>query len=103
MARGNKILHQLRKLPESQKKIIVWALTILIGIGMLVWLAPRLNERMRASIQGPGILEGLPLPEVKIPSFDTSVSEKELRALEEQLNSLQETGSSSKEHTDGEQ
>ena len=57
MARGNEILHRLRNLPESQKKIIVWAVTILIGIVMLAWWMPRFGEKIAKSIQGPSIQE----------------------------------------------
>lgn len=101
MARGNEILQRLRKLPESQKKIIVWAVTILIGIAMLAWWMPRFGEKISKSIQGPSIQEQLSLPEIGLPSLD--ISEEQLKAFEGQLNPLQETGSSSEEHTDGEQ
>ena len=31
------VLHKLRSQPDSKKKIIVWGLTSLLGLGLLVW------------------------------------------------------------------
>ena len=44
------LLQKLQNLPEGQKKIIVWGVTILLGIGLLAWWIPRMSERLR--IQG---------------------------------------------------
>ena len=36
-------LHKLQSQPDSKKKIIVWGVTILLGIGLLVWWFGQIN------------------------------------------------------------
>ena len=59
-----KFLERLRGLPDLQKKMIVWGITILIGIGLLAWWIPRISERMQIQ-QGPSIGEQLRLDELQ--------------------------------------
>ena len=59
-----KFLERLRGLPEAQKKMIVWGITIIIGIGLLAWWIPRISERMQIQ-QGPSIGEQLRLDELQ--------------------------------------
>ena len=69
-----KFLERLRGLPDLQKKMIVWGITILIGIGLLAWWIPRISERMQIQ-QGPSIGEQLRIEELQ----------KQLKDLEAQM------------------
>ena len=69
-----KFLERLRGLPDLQKKMIVWGITILIGIGLLAWWIPRISERMQIQ-QGPSIGEQLQFEELQ----------KQLKDLEAQM------------------
>ncbi|OHA64514.1 MAG: hypothetical protein A2940_01395 [Candidatus Wildermuthbacteria bacterium RIFCSPLOWO2_01_FULL_48_29] len=69
-----KFLERLRGLPEAQKKMIVWGITIIIGIGLLAWWIPRISERMQIQ-QGPSIGEQLQFEELQ----------KQLKDLEAQM------------------
>ena len=69
-----KFLERLRRLPDLQKKVLVWGITILIGIGLLAWWIPRISERMQIQ-QGPSIGEQLRIEELQ----------KQLKDLEAQM------------------
>ncbi|MBI2098616.1 MAG: hypothetical protein HYT49_03105 [Candidatus Wildermuthbacteria bacterium] len=69
-----KFLERLRGLSDLQKKMIVWGVTITIGIGLLAWWIPRISERMQIQ-QGPSIGEQLQFEELQ----------KQLKDLEAQM------------------
>lgn len=41
------VLKRLQGLPEFQKKVLVWALTIILGIALLAWWIPRTGEQLK--------------------------------------------------------
>lgn len=81
-------LDKLRKLPESQRKIILWAVTIIVGLALFLWWANYAKKQIGV-LQTEDLKEGLRLPEfpkVETPSFEfPQDSQEELRQLEEAL------------------
>ena len=39
-------LHKLQSQPDSRKKIIVWGLTLLLGLGLLAWWVGNIKDTM---------------------------------------------------------
>ena len=57
-------LHKLQSQPDSKKKIIVWGLTSLLGIGLLVWFFGSVKNTIGRG-QGPTIGEQLQFKELQ--------------------------------------
>ncbi len=68
-------LHKLQNQSESQKKMIVWSVTILLGIALLAWWIPRMSERMKIR-QGSDIREQLQLQELQEQLHDIPIKIK---------------------------
>lgn len=64
MRNGQDVIKRLRSLSEFQKKIIVWGITILLGISLLAWWIPRLSERLQVQ-QDSSIGEQLQIQELQ--------------------------------------
>lgn len=64
MRNGQDFIKRLQGLSEFQKKIIVWGITILLGISLLAWWIPRITERIRIQ-QGPSISEQFQIQELQ--------------------------------------
>ena len=58
------VLHKLRSQPDSKKKIIVWGVTILLGIGLLAWWLGSIKNTIGHG-QGPSIGEQLQFNELQ--------------------------------------
>lgn len=56
-------LSKLQNLPERKRKLIVWVVTIIVGIGVLSWWIPNLQEKLR-DMKGQDIQEVFSFPEV---------------------------------------
>ena len=59
-----KLLQKLQNLPEGRKKIIVWGVTILMGIGLFFWGILRMSENLKIS-EGGGFGEQFQLQELQ--------------------------------------
>ena len=57
-------LHKLQSQPDPQKKIIVWGVTILLGIGLLAWWFGSIKNTIGRG-QGPSIGEQLQFNELQ--------------------------------------
>ena len=58
-------LQKIQAQPESTRKLIVWVVTIIVGLGLLGWWLPRFGQRLR-NIQGLGIPEEFSLPKIDL-------------------------------------
>jgi len=88
-------LKKMQNLPEEKRKIILWSITIIIGLGLFfAWfysLKTKLKtfpkEKFFQQIGLPEFKEELKeMPEIKIPEM----SEEELRQLEEVMKEAEE-------------
>lgn len=57
-------LHTLQSQPDSKKKIIVWGVTILFGIGLLVWWFGSIKNTIGRN-EGPNVGEQLQFNELQ--------------------------------------
>ena len=57
-------LHKLQSQPDSKKKIIVWGVTILFGIGLFVWWFVNMKNTIEGN-QSPTIGEQLQFNELQ--------------------------------------
>lgn len=64
MRNGQDFIKRLRGLPEFQRKIIVWGITVLLGISLLVWWIPKMSERLQMQ-EGPSVSEQFQLQELQ--------------------------------------
>jgi len=55
------ILQKIQNLPESQRKIILWSLVIIIGLGLSTWVFKNLQKRTE-EFQGESLKEELNIP-----------------------------------------
>lgn len=95
-----KFLEKLQGLPESQRKIILWSVVILIGIILFSFYFKNVKERLRSLRVGeikeqlkiPQLQEELKgLPKIEMPKFEIpEISEEELKKLEEKLKNHEE-------------
>ncbi|MEK7510316.1 MAG: hypothetical protein AAB567_02010 [Patescibacteria group bacterium] len=74
------LLRRLQEQPESTKKMIVWSLTILLGVVLLSLWILGLRERVHA-IQTQNIQEQLPFGDIELREQFKDIS-NELRSLE---------------------
>ena len=65
-----KQLDKLRSLPEGQKKMLAWGVTIAVGLGLLLWWIPNMKNKIE-EVGETDVREEFSIPE-----------------LEEQLNSI---------------
>jgi len=64
-------LRKLRQLPDTRKRIIVWGVTIFVGIVLIAWWVPRTIENFQNSIsETQETPEYLQLPEIELPSLE---------------------------------
>lgn len=97
-----RFLERLQKLPEGQRKIILWSAVILIGILFFAFyiknvqraLGNLAGEKIREQLRIPEFQEKIKeIPEVKIPELEIpEISEEELKKLEEEIKKAQEYG-----------
>lgn len=102
-----KFLEKLQKLPEGQRKIILWSVTIIIGLLFFVFYFQNLKlrlknireEEIREQLKIPEFQEKLKelpkieIPEIEIPEISEEeweemkegLSEEEIKILEEKL------------------
>lgn len=74
------ILKKIQKLPEKKRKIILWIIVVVIGVGMLIWLIGGFGERLKVlqteelkkELRLPELKQKLDIPEFKIPEFEIS-------------------------------
>ena len=87
------ILKKIQNLPEQNRKVILWAIVILLGfVFALAWvqglnerLGKAKEERVWEEFQPPRFEEQLKgLPQIGIPEFP-ELTEEELKELEEEL------------------
>lgn len=64
------VLHKIRNLPVSIRKIILWAMVIIIGLGLISWWIKNFQQR----------LKGLQTEELK-EQFKLPALEEELKGL----------------------
>lgn len=79
-----KFLEKLQQLPQKTRKIILWSVIIVLGIGLLIWWINNFQKRL-ADFQTEQFIEELNLPKVEtpqIPAFDEEL-EKLKQTLEE--------------------
>ncbi len=55
------ILQKIQNLPESQRKIILWSLVAIIGLGLLAWVFKNFQKRME-KLQTESLKEELNIP-----------------------------------------
>lgn len=59
-----KFLHKLQNLPESQRRIILWGIVIVIGVGLGAWWVKGVGERLR-ELKNIDIKKEFPLPHLE--------------------------------------
>jgi len=78
------VLHRIRNLPVSIRKIILWAIVIIIGLGLAVWWIRNFQQKLKGfqaeelkeQFKLPALeeeLKGLPkieMPDIKIPETE---------------------------------
>ncbi|MFH1894845.1 MAG: hypothetical protein ABH813_03020 [Patescibacteria group bacterium] len=69
------ILSKIQKLPEDKRKIILWAIVIIIGVGFFVWyfknikLTPIDQEKLQNDLKLQDLKEDLKnLPKFELPT-----------------------------------
>ena len=55
------ILQKIQNLPELQRKIILWSLVVIIGLGLLTWVFKNFQKRME-KFQRESLKEELNIP-----------------------------------------
>lgn len=84
------LLQKLQNLPEAEKKLIAWGVTIVAGILLLSWGVPRASQRIQ-QFQGLGPQGEVPFPEVNLEEF---IPQEQIEAFQEQVKELEETATS---------
>lgn len=83
-----RFLEKLRRLPEFQRKLILWTIVIVLALVLFILWVRNVREKLRnfpreelrEQVQFPA------LPNVETPEFEIpKLSEEELKQLEEQL------------------
>ena len=73
------ILNKIQNLPESKRKIILWIIVVIIGIGLLSWYAKNFQQRLksfqteefRKQLQLPSLEKELKgFPKIEMPKID---------------------------------
>jgi hypothetical protein len=71
-----KFLEKIQNLPESQRKIILWALVILIGLSFFIWyfknmkLAPIDQDQLKSDLKIDELQKNLEnVPKLEIPKI----------------------------------
>jgi len=88
-------LRKIQSLPESTRKIILWGIVIIIGLGLLaLWIKnfqqkikSFQTEELKEELKLPSLQEELKgIPKIEIPKLEIPEnSEEELKQLEEEL------------------
>ena len=87
-----KFLDKLQNLPEGQRKLFVWGVTIVIAVGLFSLWVFKAAERL-PNIQGANLRETLSFPEI---DFSEQI-EEEIQDFQEGLRILEEFASSVEE------
>lgn len=82
-----KILHkmiEIQNLPEQTRKIILWSITIALGLGLFAWFAKNVQEKLK-SFEFKKTKEELLLPSFqkefeKLKKIDFSKIETEIKS-----------------------
>ena len=72
------ILEKLRNLPLHTRKIILWSVIAILGLGLLVWWLKIAQERLEA-FQAQEFIKELNLPKIEIPQ--TEEAKEQLQQL----------------------
>lgn len=88
-------LKEIQNLPEQKRKIIRWAIVIIISLGLFFWWIQILKqnlggfgkEGMRNWLGIPQLQEKLKdIPKTEMPKFEIpGISEEELKKIEEEI------------------
>lgn len=76
---------------KGLRKIILWSVVILLGSALLFWWAKNFQEKLR-SFRGEEFIEGLEMPEIKMPNIEVPKEElkEKVRELEEIIQEAEE-------------
>lgn len=79
-------LKKIQDLPESQRKLILWSVVIVLGSVLFILWAINVGEKLQ-NFQRVDLKEQFQLPEfpkIEMPAFELpEISEEELKALED--------------------
>lgn len=59
-----KQLEKLRSLPEGQKKMLVWGVTIVVGLGLMFWWIPNIKNAIQEAKEAD-LREEFSIPELE--------------------------------------
>ena len=76
-------LHKVQNLPRNIRKFILWSIIVILGLALLFWWFNNFQKNI-AGFQGGQFIEGLNLPEIKMPQLP-EISEEELNKLKEAI------------------
>jgi len=76
-------LHKVQNLPPNIRKFILWSIIVILGLALLFWWFNNFQKNI-AGFQGGQFIEGLNLPEIKMPQLP-EISEEELNKLKEAI------------------
>ena len=61
-------LHKVQNLPPNIRKFILWSIIVILGLALLFWWFNNFQKNI-AGFQGGQFIEGLNLPEIKMPQL----------------------------------
>ena len=91
----NEFIKKIQNLPENKRKIIRWAIVIIIALGLFFWWI-QITKKSLSSFGKEGIKKwlGIPqlqerlnnIPKTEMPKFEIpGISEEELKKIEEEI------------------
>jgi cell shape-determining protein MreC len=96
-------LEKLRRLPEFQRKLILWSIVIIIAFFLFIFWIRQVKEQL-ASFKSREFQERFQLPKIDLPSLNfpnVEISDDEKKQLLEQLKQhLNKEGLSEKERSE---
>jgi len=88
-------LRKIQNQPEHIRKIILWSLVVIFGLGLATWWVKNFQQKIKSfekeefieELKIPSLKEELKgLPEIEIPKIEIpEISEEELKKLEETI------------------